>query len=72
MIQNFKTTIYGESIDVDLEENEYIGHEVSILYDPFHHTMLIQRNISSLSPSGIERFLIVFYLTILENIATFL
>lgn len=51
-----KTTIYGESIDVDLEENEYIGHEVSILYDPFHHTMLIQRNISSLSPSGIERF----------------
>lgn len=51
-----KTTIYGESIDVDLEENEYIGHEVSILYDRHNNTMLIQRNISSLSPSGIEKF----------------
>ncbi|PKE16436.1 DUF6731 family protein [Macrococcoides caseolyticum] len=51
-----KTTVYGDSIDVQLEENEYIGHEISILYDPAKDTMLIQRNISSLSPSGIERF----------------
>lgn len=52
-----KTTIYGDSIDIDLEKNEYIGHEISILYDPANHTMLIQRNISSLSPSGIEKYI---------------
>ncbi|MDW8570542.1 DUF6731 family protein [Staphylococcus shinii] len=51
-----KTTVFGESIDVDLDDNEYIGHEISVLYDPFNNTMLIQRNISSLSPSGIEKF----------------
>lgn len=52
-----KTTIYGNSIDIDLEQNEYIGHEISILYDPANNAMLIQRNISSLSPSGIEKYI---------------
>ncbi|MCD8904343.1 hypothetical protein K2V56_02545 [Staphylococcus chromogenes] len=52
-----KTTIYGDSIDLELENDEYIGHEISILYDPAKNVMVIQRNFSSLSPSGIEKFI---------------
>lgn len=53
----YKTTIYGDTEDLDLNDDEYIGHEVSVLYDPAQNVMLIQRNISSLSPSGIEMFI---------------
>jgi hypothetical protein len=66
-----KTTIYGESTGIDLKDNEYIGHEISILYDPLKHTMLIQRNISSLSPSGVERFIDSLYFDYYEEIANF-
>ncbi|MEX6218653.1 DUF6731 family protein [Mammaliicoccus sciuri] len=63
----YKTTIYGETVDLDLNDDEYIGHEVSILYDPFKNVMLIQRNISSLSPSGIEMFIRQLYFDYYEE-----
>lgn len=53
----YKTTIFGETEDLNLNDDEYIGHEISVLYDPVKNVMLIQRNISSLSPSGIELFI---------------
>lgn len=66
-----KTTIYGESTELDLKENEYIGHEISILYDPLKNAMLVQRNISSLSPSGVERFIDSLYFDYYEELANF-
>lgn len=63
----YKTTIYGDTEDLDLDEDEYIGHEVSILYDPNQNVMLIQRNISSLSPTGIERFIRQLYFDYYEE-----
>jgi len=51
------TTLYGDSERIDLEEDEYIGLEVSVLYDPHYHILMIQRNQDSLSPSAIESFL---------------
>jgi hypothetical protein len=66
-----KTTIYGDSTDLDLKENEYIGHEISILYDPAKNVMLVQRNISSLSPSGVEKFIDSLYFDYYEEFANF-
>lgn len=50
-----RTTLHGESTVIDLEEDEYIGHDASVLYDPENHILMVQRNRSSLSPSGIEK-----------------
>lgn len=52
-----KTTIYGESEDLPLDEEEYIGHEINILYDYHNDLMLLQNNVSSLSRKGIELFI---------------
>lgn len=49
-----KTTLHGESTAVELDEEEYIGHDVSVLYDSHNHIIMIQRNRDSLSPNGIE------------------
>ncbi|MCP1144863.1 DUF6731 family protein [Ureibacillus endophyticus] len=58
-----RTTLHGESTAVDLEDDEYIGLDVSVLYDPEDHVLMIQRNRDSLSPTGIESVL----RTILDN-----
>ncbi|TPE65925.1 DUF6731 family protein [Halalkalibacterium halodurans] len=50
-----KTTLHGESEVLDLSKEEYIGHEVSVLYDPYTHVLMIQRNRNSLGPSAIEQ-----------------
>lgn len=52
-----KTTIYGESEDLTLGNEEYIGHEINILYDYQNNIMLLQNNVSSLSRKGIELFI---------------
>ncbi|GIO26375.1 hypothetical protein J43TS3_09860 [Ornithinibacillus bavariensis] len=52
-----RTTLHGESEALDLQDDEYIGIDVNVLYDPHHHIFMIQRNRSSLGPSGIESFL---------------
>jgi hypothetical protein len=51
-----RTTLHGESQALDLDEDEYIGIDVSVLYDSENHIVMIQRNRSSLGPQGIEKF----------------
>lgn len=48
--------LLGESKQLDLEEDEYIGHQITVLYDDRKHTFMIQRNINSLSPNAVESF----------------
>lgn len=52
-----RTTLHGDSKALDLGEDEYIGIDVNVLYDPQNHVLMIQRNRSSLGPSGIETFI---------------
>ncbi|MBD8135766.1 hypothetical protein IFR10_09455 [Bacillus sp. CFBP 13597] len=52
-----RTTLHGESKMLDLQEDEFIGIDVSVLYDSENHIMMIQRNRSSLGPAGIEKFI---------------
>ncbi|MFD1707563.1 DUF6731 family protein [Siminovitchia sediminis] len=52
-----RTTLHGESEMLDLDDDEYIGHEVSVLYDPENHVLMIQRNRDSLGPSAISSFI---------------
>lgn len=47
----------GDYEIMELEDDEYVGEEVSVLYDEKLSIMVIQRNRNSLSPSGIEEFL---------------
>lgn len=51
------TKLHGESKALELEDDEYIGREVNVLYDPENYVMMIQRNRDSLSPLGIEMFI---------------
>lgn len=53
--------VLGNSKPLDLEDDEYIGHQITVLYDPFKKAIMIQRNISSLSPNGVETFIDVLY-----------
>ena len=41
---------------MELDEYEYIGEEVSALYDQEYSIIMLQRNRNSLSPSGIEKY----------------
>ena len=41
---------------MQLDEDEYIGEEVSALYDQKYKIIMLQRNRNSLSPSGIEKY----------------
>lgn len=42
---------------IELENDEYIGEEVSALYDEDNHVLMLQRNRFSLGPEGIEEYL---------------
>lgn len=42
---------------IELEDDEYIGEEVSALYDEDNHVLMLQRNRHSLGPEGIEEYL---------------
>ncbi|MBG9464068.1 hypothetical protein IEN91_11415 [Bacillus velezensis] len=42
---------------LELEDDEYIGEEVSALYDEMNHVLMLQRNKYSLGPEGIEEYL---------------
>ncbi|MEK5199629.1 DUF6731 family protein [Staphylococcus sp. FSL H8-0121] len=53
--------LLGESKQLDLEEDEYIGHQITVLYDDRKHTFMIQRNINSLSPNAVESFVYKLY-----------
>lgn len=52
-----KTTLHGDSEMLDLESDEYIGHEATVLYDPENHILMIQRNRDSLGPTAIGAFI---------------
>ncbi|SDK83040.1 DUF6731 family protein [Lacicoccus qingdaonensis] len=54
--------MYGETIDLNIDDDEYISHEISVLYSPFHRTFMVQRNINSLNEASIEALLRSIYL----------
>ncbi|ATO38744.1 hypothetical protein GTID1_17095 [Geobacillus thermodenitrificans] len=41
----------------ELQDDEYLGEEVSALYDESNHVLMLQRNKYSLGPEGIEEYL---------------
>lgn len=51
-----KGTDTKELEPIELEDNEYIGEEVTALYDEKINVLMLQRNRHSLSPSGIEEY----------------
>lgn len=53
----------GEFDFIELEEDEYIGEEVTALYDEEFNIIMIQRNKNSLSPSGLEKY----FTSVLDN-----
>lgn len=50
----------GPSEPFDLDDDEYIGENVSLLYDEDYHILMIQRNRYSLGPSAIEEYINAF------------
>lgn len=42
---------------IELDDDEFIGEDVSMLYDPRLYIVMLQRNIHSLGPSGIEKYI---------------
>ena len=53
-----KTSIASlELANIDLEEGEYIAEDVSAIYDTEKHTLVLQRNVHSLSVTGIQYYL---------------
>lgn len=52
-----RTTLHGESTALELEEDEWIGIDVSVLYDPEDHIVMIQRNRDSIGPQAITQFI---------------
>lgn len=56
-----KAKMDSESNPIELENDEYIGEDVSAVYDKPNHILAIQRNRDSLSASGIEYYLTQLY-----------
>lgn len=52
-----KSSFERESEPIELEDNEFIGEEVSLMYDVQNRVFMIQRNRNSLSPTALEMFL---------------
>lgn len=46
----------GDFDFIELEDDEYIGEEVTALYDEEFNIIMVQRNKNSLSPSGLEKY----------------
>lgn len=56
-----KASVNKETEPIKLLDNEYIGEEVSAIYDVENHILVLQRNRDSLGPSGLEKYLNYFY-----------
>lgn len=52
-----KATVNTETCPMELDDDEYIGEDVTALYDDRLSVVCLQRNRYSLSPSGIEHYL---------------
>ncbi|MGE7091192.1 DUF6731 family protein [Lysinibacillus sp. NPDC048646] len=63
-----RTTLHGDSKALDLDPDEYIGIDVSVLYDSVNHIFMIQRNRNSLGPTGIALFLNTMVQDLLEKV----
>lgn len=46
----------GKFSPLELEDDEYVGEDVALLYDPEYYVIMIQRNRNSLTPTGIEQY----------------
>lgn len=46
-----------EAEPIELDDDEFIGEDVSMLYDPELNVVMLQRNIRSLGATGIEKYL---------------
>lgn len=46
----------GDYNQLDLEDDEWIGEEVAVLYDESRYVLMLQRNRNSLSVSGLEKY----------------
>src|SRR5699024_5608962 len=49
--------IFSDSEDLNIEPDEFISHEISVLYDPANKTFILQRNINSLNERSVEFFI---------------
>lgn len=49
--------IFSDSEDLNIEDDEFISHEISVLYDPANMTFILQRNINSLNERSVEFFI---------------
>jgi hypothetical protein len=56
---NIPSTAKADSqvVPMELDDDEFIGEEVSALYDENNHVLMLQRNRYSLGPEGIEEYL---------------
>ncbi|QQP71224.1 hypothetical protein JHE06_05490 [Carnobacterium sp. CS13] len=52
-----KTKLVGDSEELDLSSDEFLGEEVTVLYDSVNSVMMIQNNRDSLGYKAIELFL---------------
>lgn len=53
--------------DVTLKADEYLAEDISALYDQETHVLMLQRNIHSLSPTGVADYINYFWNRIHEN-----
>lgn len=58
-----QATRYKESVPMVLAPDEYIGEDVTAVYDVDNHILALQRNRDSLSATGIEMYLTELYNT---------
>ncbi|MDT2390970.1 DUF6731 family protein [Enterococcus avium] len=49
--------LVDELADIGLKDNEYIAEDVSCIYDSELNVLMVQRNVYSLSPTGIEYYI---------------
>lgn len=55
-----RAKVNQQSEPIDLDDDEFIGENVSVLYDEDYHILMVQRNKFSLGPSAIEEYLNAF------------
>lgn len=60
-VPSITTITDNKSEDVKLKANEYLSEDISGLYDSENHVVMLQRNIHSLSPTGVEKYINYFW-----------
>ncbi|MGT2964187.1 DUF6731 family protein [Streptococcus acidominimus] len=52
-----RSSLRGESKDLDLQDDEFLGEKMSLLYDPVNNIFMVQVNRNSITVSRIEWFM---------------